>query len=704
MTPEKTFWAYWNHLIMSNMTYFFDEIDGYLNYFGGTAGALTLTGIAAASVYYFASRPIPEKPLVPLHKQSPILEGPDQIHVSKFYKESKNGKFVSYITENVRTLYQTFREGAYASNNGPCLGWRETLSSNYQWMNYDEALLRAKNFGSGMISLGIKPKQLIGIYSLNRPEWILFEQGCYSYSLVVVPLYDTLGPDACAFIIRQTEMQIIVVEDDGKANMLLEKAPRTMKILVTIKGVKQKTMERARSRGVQIFTFDEVEKLGAKGAHLEVPPTPEDLCTICYTSGTTGNPKGVMLTHGNVVAGVCSVILQLGDHKIRAGDIMISFLPLAHMFERCCENGIYYVGGAVGFYSGDIKELTNDLKALKPTVMPAVPRLLNRVYDKIQVDITNSSIKRMLFRMALNSKEAEIRRGIMRRNGFWDKLVFKKVHQAFGGNLRLMVVGSAPLAGNVLTFIRCALGCLVVEGYGQTECTGAITLTVQGDFVPEHVGPPVSCNAVKLVDVPEMEYFASQNTGEVCVRGSNVFHGYFKDPQKTSEAIDSEGWHHTGDVGKWLPNGTLKIIDRRKHIFKLSQGEYIVPEKIENIYTTSQYVNQVFVYGESLKSCIVAVVVPDVDVLKTWAQENAVKGTLSVLCNNPDVKNLIMNDMIAWGKQGGLKSFEQVKDIYLHPDPFSVQNGLLTPTYKTKRPQLKSYFKPQLEDMYKHLD
>ncbi|XP_055854860.1 long-chain-fatty-acid--CoA ligase 1 isoform X2 [Episyrphus balteatus] len=630
--------------------------------------------------------------------------GPDQIHVSKFYKESKNGKFVSYITENVRTLYQTFREGAYASNNGPCLGWRETLSSPYQWMNYDEALLRAKNFGSGMISLGIKPKQLIGIYSLNRPEWILFEQGCYSYSLVVVPLYDTLGPDACAFIIRQTEMQIIVVEDDAKANMLLEKAPRAMKILVAIKAVKQKTMERARSRGVQILTFDEVEKLGAKGGHLEVPPAPEDLCTICYTSGTTGNPKGVMLTHGNVVAGVCSVILQLGDHKIRAGDVMISFLPLAHMFERCCENGIYYVGGAVGFYSGDIRELTNDLKALKPTVMPAVPRLLNRVYDKIQVDLANSSIKRTLFRMALNSKEAEIRRGVMRRNGFWDKIVFKKVHQAFGGNLRLMVVGSAPLAGNVLTFIRCALGCLVVEGYGQTECTGAITLTVQGDFVPEHVGPPVSCNAVKLVDVPEMEYFASQNTGEVCVRGSNVFHGYFKDPQKTSEAIDSEGWHHTGDVGKWLPNGTLKIIDRRKHIFKLSQGEYIVPEKIENIYTTSQYVNQVFVYGESLKSCIVAVVVPDVDVLKSWAIENSVKGTLSVLCNNPDVKNLIMSDMISWGKQGGLKSFEQVKDIYLHPDPFSVQNGLLTPTYKTKRPQLKSYFKPQLEDMYKNLD
>jgi long-chain acyl-CoA synthetase len=177
---------------------------------------------------------------------------------------------------------------------------------------------------------------------------------------------------------------------------------------------------------------------------------------------------------------------------------MMSFLPLAHMLERCCENGVYYSGGAVGFFSGDIKQLTNDLKVLKPTVMPAVPRLLNRVYDKILAEISSSPIKKMLFRMACNSKEAEIKRGIMRTNSLWDKLVFRKVQEAFGGRLRLMVVGSAPLAGNVLTFIRVALGCIVCEGYGQTECTAPITLTVQGDHVPEHVGPPVACNGVKV--------------------------------------------------------------------------------------------------------------------------------------------------------------------------------------------------------------
>lgn len=201
---------------------------------------------------------------------------------------------------------------------------------------------------------------------------------------------------------------------------------------------------------------------------------------------------------------------------------MISFLPLAHMLERACENAVFYNGGSIGYYSGDIKELTNDLKvkkklrfylksfkiikkknfqALKPTIMPAVPRLLNRIYDKIQSEISSSPIKRMLFRMALNSKEAELRRGIIRSNSLWDKIVFKKVQAAFGGRLRMMVVGSAPLAGNVLTFVRCSLGCVVVEGYGQTECVAAVTLTVQGDFMTEHVGPPIACASIKVDNI-----------------------------------------------------------------------------------------------------------------------------------------------------------------------------------------------------------
>ncbi|GLV39486.1 uncharacterized protein CBL_09627 [Carabus blaptoides fortunei] len=684
---------------------FVEEMDQYLQYIGGGAGALALTGVAAASAFYLASRPVAQKPLVDLNQQSRLLPGPEMVRVSKFYKDAKEGKFVSCLHDDTRTLYDTFRRGANESNNGRCLGWRETPTKPYQWINYNETLLRARNFGSGLVGLGLTPgtNTFIGIYAQNCPEWILTEQAAYCYSMVIIPLYDTLGPDACAFIIKQAEISVVICDDDQKCNMLLDKAPRCLKKLICVKNTRPATNQRARNRGVDILKFFDVENEGAQNDVQEVPPKPTDLCTICYTSGTTGNPKGVMLTHQNVVASVCSVTLQLGDHRQTSTDVMISFLPLAHMLERCCENAMFMVGGAVGYFSGDIRRLADDMKALRPTVTPAVPRLLNRIYDKVQAEVSGSFLKRMLFNMAMSAKESEIKRGIIRSNSFWDKLVFRKVQEGMGGRLRLMLVGSAPLAGNVLTFIRCAMGCLVVEGYGQTECCAPVTLTVQGDHVPEHVGPPVACCCIKLVDVPDMEYFAHKGQGEVCVQGTNVFVGYYKDPERTNETVDENGWHHTGDIGMWLPTGTLKIIDRKKHIFKLSQGEYIVPEKIENIYIRSQYVQQVFVHGESLKSCIVGIVVPDVDVIKCWATENQIPGTLSVLCNHPEVKQLIFDDMVSWGKEAGLKSFEQVKDIYLHPDPFSVLNGLLTPTLKSKRPQIKSYFKPQIEDMYTKL-
>ncbi|VDO78896.1 unnamed protein product, partial [Soboliphyme baturini] len=431
------------------------------------------------------------------------------------------------------------------------------------------------------------------------------------------------------------------------------------------------------------------------------PPTPECLATICYTSGTTGRPKGVMLSHENIVSD-SSVMHIFQNVVIAPSDIAISYLPLAHMFERVLENCIFMVGGQVGYYSGDIKQLMDDIKCLQPTLLPLVPRVINRIYDKVLMEVSKSGLKKFLFDWAISSKMQDLKRGIVRTDTIWDKIIFRKVREGLGGRVRFALTGSAPTSSDVLTFIRVSLGCVVLEGYGQTECVAAASVTLEGDHSTGHVGTPIPCNKMKLVDVPEMNYYSRNGCGEICIWGQNVFLGYFKDPEKTAEVLDSDGWLHTGDIGEWTSNGALKLIDRKKHIFKLSQGEYIAPEKIENVYLKSRFVTQLYVHGESLKSCLVAVVVPDAEVLQKYcSKDDSLKNLrFDQLCRNETVKRVIFNDMIAEGKKGKLFSFEQVKDIYLHPEPFSIENNLLTPTLKAKRPALKEYFKQQIAQMY----
>lgn len=253
-------------------------------------------------------------------------------------------------------------------------------------------------------------------------------------------------------------------------------------------------------------------------------------------------------------------------------------------------------------------------------------------------------------------------------------------------------------------FLRCCAGCPVLEGYGQTECSAICSLQLPGDGDIGNVGPPLRCNYIKLVDVPDMNYMAKDGKGEVCVKGYNVFKGYYKDPEKTKEAMDEDGWLHSGDVGQWMPNGCLKIIDRKKNIFKLAQGEYIAPEKIENIYVRSPLVAQVYIHGDSLKSSLVAIIVPDPETVPGFAKEKFnLAEDMAEICKNADIKKAILEDITAVGKKAGLASFEQAKDIYLHPELFSVENELLTPTFKAKRNELKVYFKSQIEEMYKDL-
>uniref|UniRef100_A0A672N3J2 long-chain-fatty-acid--CoA ligase n=1 Tax=Sinocyclocheilus grahami TaxID=75366 RepID=A0A672N3J2_SINGR len=398
---------------------------------------------------------------------------------------------------------------------------------------------------------------------------------------------------------------------------------------------------------------------------------------------------------------VSPLVLQ-SSCPIGPQDVHISYLPLAHMFERVVQGLILVHGARIGYFQGDIRILMDDLTTLKPTVFPVVPRLLNRMFDKIYGQ-ANSSLKRHILEFAFRRKENEMKSGIMRRDSVWDKIIFKKVQASVGGHVRMMLTGAAPISAPVLTFLRAALGCQFYEGYGQTECTAGSTTTLPGDWTAGHVGAPLSCNDIKLVDVAEMNYYAAKGEGEVCVRGPNVFKGYLKDPEKTKEALDEDGWVHTGDIGKWLPNGTLKIVDRKKHIFKLAQGEYIAPEKIENIYIRSEAVAQTFVHGDSLQACLVAIIVPDPDFLPGWAKKRGIEGSYEELCKNKEVKKAILEDIVKLGKESGLKSFEQVKDIALHTEMFSIQNGLLTPTLKAKRADLRNHFRKLIDELYSNI-
>ncbi|XP_059541670.1 long-chain-fatty-acid--CoA ligase 1 isoform X1 [Myotis daubentonii] len=683
---------------------------------------------AALTTFWYATRPRALKPPCDLSMQSVEVAGSDGARRSTLLNSDEP---MAYFYDDVRTVYEGFQRGIQVSNNGPCLGSRKP-DQPYEWLSYKQVEEMSECVGSALIQKGFKaaPDQYIGIFAQNRPEWVIIEQGCFAFSMVVVPLYDTLGTEAITYIVNKAELSLVFVDKPEKANLLLEgvenKLTPGLKVVVLMDSYGSDLVERGKKCGVEITSMKAMEDLGRANRKKPKPPAPEDLAVICFTSGTTGNPKGAMITHRNIVSDASgfvkvteNIVNPTPDDTLisflplahmfervvekvlglNASDTHISFLPLAHMYEQLMQCVMLCHGAKIGFFQGDIRLLMDDLKVLQPTIFPVVPRLLNRMFDRI-FGQANTTLKRWLLDFASKRKEAELRSCIIRNNSLWDKLIFRKIQSNLGGKVRLMITGAAPVSATVLTFLRAALGCQFYEGYGQTECTAGCSLTIPGDWTAGHVGAPMPCNLIKLVDVEEMNYLAAKGEGEVCVKGPNVFQGYLKDPAKTAEALDKDGWLHTGDIGKWLPNGALKIIDRKKHIFKLAQGEYIAPEKIENIYLRSEPVAQVFVHGESLQAFLVAIVVPDVETLGRWAGKRGLAGSFEELCRSKDVKKAILEDLVRLGKESGLKPFEQVKGLALHPELFSIENGLLTPTMKAKRPELRNYFRSQIDELY----
>ncbi|KAI0221627.1 Long-chain-fatty-acid--CoA ligase 5 [Lamellibrachia satsuma] len=695
----------------------------------------------------------------------------------------KDGKLIDYLDEDVRTFYDSFKRGARFSDNGKCLGWKPSKSMPFKWMTYNQVLERAENIGSGFIHKGIQPVNTsrIGLFCRNTPEYVITDLACATYSMVLVPLYDTLGPDTCTFIINQADINLVLCDTRDRVMKLLKNKSQTpnLKTVVCFHCMSSAVKQMTADADLDVITFEQLEKLGREYHTEPKPCVPSDLCTICYTSGTTGNPKGAMITHQNLIAAVSGCELHLGRLDISPKDVYLSYLPLPHIYEKVNQAFLYSHGCQVGFFQGDMLLFKDDMLELRPTVFATVPRLLNRIYGKLKSEVSKSyigvhfcqvpkntfditmganciktnaqkeadkfcatelpkvHIKDPKWKRVLYQKDEQVKRldytgavtaatpnyrhrqsgvnevaqaskrqrGIIRKNSIWDMLIFRKVQNSLGGQIRAVICGSAPLSPHVINFTRVVFGCVVMEAYGLTETTAVVVGQIPGDYEAGTVGPPFPANIVKLIDIPEMNYYVENQQGEVCVKGANVFVGYLDEPEKMAETVDSDGWLHTGDVGMWLPNGALKIIDRKKNIIKLAQGEYVAPEKIENIYMSSEVVGQVLVHGNSLKASVVAIVVADPDEVCGWVKRKLdVEGaSVAELCARPDVKQAIHEDMLAVGKKAGLMSFEQVKDIYITTEMFSIDNAQLTPTQKIKRYNILDYYTQEIKEMYSHL-
>lgn len=658
------------------------------------------------------------------NKQSGVFKGPYSVPVTDNKKEGetevfRNPLYKEQLASIPKDGYTTMKDMVIFActkfQNHNCLGVKNPQTNKYEWTSYSEVFQTVKNLGSGISNLGLAPLledsgdlklKCIAIYGKNSPEWLYSDYASALYGFSTVALYDTLGSESMQFILEQTQLSTIICSKDCAKNLVKEEGLQKVSNIVSFSDFDKETKEALEAKGYKLYTFAEVLASGKEKEVDFAEIGSKDVFTFSYTSGTTGNPKGAMLTHGNLIAMKCA--LEGAGVLFNPSDRHLSYLPLAHIFEKCVSMIIFSSGASIGYYSGDTQKIKEDMAVLKPTFFPSVPRLYNKFYELMTKGINNlTGLKKKLADRAIASKHYYLKEQASYHHAFYDKLVFGKIAAAFGGQVKLMVTAAAPISGEVLDFLKIATSCPIMEAYGQTESTGGSFATHLADPTYGHVGGPTACTEFKLEDVSEMNYTSKDKNengeycprGEVCIRGPSVFRGYYKDEEKTKEAIDQDGWLHTGDVGMLLPNGALKIIDRKKNIFKLAQGEYVAAEKIEIIINRTNEIEESFVYGDSLQTYVVAVIKPQKAYIEKVAGELGIEGDFDELLKNEKVKEEVVKFLTKWGKENKLISYEIPRKVHLISSAFG-DHDLLTSTFKLKRHQAKTHFIKELDFMY----
>lgn len=641
---------------------------------------------------------------ITIRVSEPCAATDSQPSVSGVYRNKAAAEELPETYNGCATLYELFNKAVEEHGDNRCLGWRpvgeDGTAAPFKFITFKETQERAQQLAAALSASGFKAKDKLGIYSANNVEWMLSIRACDNINGTIVPIYDSLGETAVEYIVNHSEMCMALVDTPNLAKFckVAEDIKKYVKTVIYVGKGDEAALKACTDAGIKVVSFADFLETG-KGAPLTPsPPTPDDIACIMYTSGTTGTPKGVMTTHRNYVAGVAGarILLVQAGIAFSGEDSVLSYLPLAHSFGRIIEELALCVGGHIGYWQGNVKLLMDDVAALKPTLFIAVPRILERVEDSVRSKLKKAGrLAQLVFNTAYAGKLFLLKQGLPFgfAGALVDKTVFAKVKQALGGRVRFIVSGGAPLAPHVEDFCNVCMAPLL-QGYGLTETTAASFIMLPTPKMAYTVGPPLAATEFRLESVPELKYDAhgSPPKGEVCIRGPMVFAGYFKDAEKTKAEIDADGFFHTGDIACLDSQGCVKIIDRKKNIFKLAQGEYIAVEFLEQQYSSSDLVEQLWVYGSSLESSLVAVVVPR----KAFMEQHPDLGS-------EEANKAMLQELSGVQKAMKLKGFEAIRGVLLSEEHFTIENELLTPSMKLKRPQLQERFQADIDALYKKL-